>query len=192
VRQQGFDFRAEHQPIALLGDVQRLDADAIARQQQPPADAVPQRKREHAAQVVDAVRPVLLIQVQDGLAVGARAVGVAARFQARPVLGMVIDLSVEDEPQAAILVAHRLIARDEVDDAQPSEPEAQPSVWRDGVTVGIGPAVRDGLGHIAQHACLDRLRLGPEAQDTGNAAHTRNQHSAVSSQTAEPETSSDG
>ena len=69
VAEQRLDLRAEQQRVGQRGEVQRLDADPVARQQQAPAAAVPQGEGEHAAQVVDAVGAVLLVQVQDDLAV---------------------------------------------------------------------------------------------------------------------------
>ena len=78
--------------------VERLDAQAIAREQQPPARRVPDREREHAAQVLDAGVAPLLVGVDDRLGVGARAVAVAGGFELGPDVGVVVDLAVEDDP----------------------------------------------------------------------------------------------
>ena len=43
---------------------------------------------------------------------------------AGPVVGVVVDLAVEDQPDAIVLVGHRLIAGGQVDDAQAAEAEA--------------------------------------------------------------------
>ena len=45
--------------------------------------------------------------------------------------GVVVDFAVEYEPDGAILVRHGLIARGEVDDAQPPEAETNAVVWGD-------------------------------------------------------------
>ena len=69
------DLRREAQRPAVVGIVQRLDAVRIARQQQAALVDIPQREREHAAQVFWHVRAILFICVRDGFGV---AVGVEA------------------------------------------------------------------------------------------------------------------
>ena len=98
--------------------VERLDAEAIAREQQPPPRRVPDREREHAAEALDAVVAPLLVGVDDRFGVGARAVAVAGRFELRPDVGVVVDLAVEDDPDRAVFVRQRLLAGGQIDDAQ--------------------------------------------------------------------------
>ena len=57
--------------------VERLDAQAVAREQKLAAPRIPDREREHAAQVIDAPRSVVLVQVHDGFGVARRAQRVA-------------------------------------------------------------------------------------------------------------------
>ena len=77
------DLRPEQQPAAGYRPVERLDAEAIAREQQPAARGVPDGEGEHAAQVLDAGVAPLLVGVDDRFRVGARAIAVAGRLEHR-------------------------------------------------------------------------------------------------------------
>ena len=93
-----------------LGVVERLDAEAVARQHQTPRVRVPQREREHAAEAVHAAFSPLLVAVDDDLRVGAGPEAMAGRRQLRAHLGEVVDLAVEHDPHGAVFVGQRLIA----------------------------------------------------------------------------------
>ncbi len=91
-----------------------------------------------------------------------RAVAVAARLQPRPQRGVVVDLAVEDDPDRAVLVRHRLVAARHVDDGQPAvgEPHRR--------RPGTGPRRRD-RGGAARPACdaggaLPRRLAGPASR----------------------------
>ena len=64
--------RVSGQPV-----VQRLDAEAVARQDQALSPRVPDRDREHPAEALGEARPVLLVEVRQdfGVALGAEASG---------------------------------------------------------------------------------------------------------------------
>ena len=124
VLEDGLDLRAEHQPAVLLRVVERLDADAVAGEQQPLARGVVQGEAEHAAQVVDHVDPVLLVAVQDHLGIGVAAEPVPPGFEQGPQFLEIVDLAVEHQADGVVLVEHRLAAvLAQVDDRQPAEAE---------------------------------------------------------------------
>ena len=54
--------------------------------------------------MVDAVRAEFLVQVEDDLRIAARTEAVAAGLQPRSMIGVVVDLAVEDQPDGAVLV----------------------------------------------------------------------------------------
>src|SRR5678816_3406002 len=60
-RQERLQLGAEIEPSADLGVVERLDPEAVAGDQELPLLRIPQREGEHAPQLVDAVRPALLV-----------------------------------------------------------------------------------------------------------------------------------
>ena len=52
------------------GEVERLDAEPVAGQHQPPGRVLDDREGEHAEEVVDAVRAPLRVRLEDDLGVG--------------------------------------------------------------------------------------------------------------------------
>src|SRR5439155_22529077 len=75
------DLRAEEQRVAHARPVERLDAEAIADEEQPPLRRVPDREREHAAEAMDALLAPFLVGMDDRLGVAPGAVDVTARFE---------------------------------------------------------------------------------------------------------------
>ena len=106
--QQGFDLGTEQELRRRLPVIQRLLAQAIARQEQRLATRIPNCCGEHAIGLFDALRPGLLIEVQKGFDVAVRAEMVAPLLQAPAQILVVVDLPVADEPERAILVRHGL------------------------------------------------------------------------------------
>ena len=80
-----------------LGVVQRLLAEAVARQQQFVAAPVPDRDREHAVEALDRSGAVAQVGLQDdlGLAMGVESRAVLLEFAAQ--FAEVVDLAVEDQ-----------------------------------------------------------------------------------------------
>ena len=64
-------------------------------------------------------------------------------------LGVVVDLAVLDDDDAAVLARDRLVAALEVDDRQP--PRGQPGLAVDHLAPAVGPAVPQRRAHRAQH-----------------------------------------
>src|SRR5689334_3115567 len=94
----------------------------------------------------------------------------AFRFEDGPMGGVVVDLAVEDQPQSLVLVGHRLIAGEQVDDAQATEAEAD--VGLDVETVGVRPAVAEGVGHRPERRRLHRFRRRAQIDDAADPTHT--------------------
>ena len=115
--QQGLDFRCKGEQPAVVVVVKRLFPEAVAGAKQPARLRVPQREREHAAEPLDAGRPILLVGVQDGLCVAMRRVPVPGPFQLRPQIRMIENLAVIDDLQPAVFVGHRLLPGRQIDDA---------------------------------------------------------------------------
>src|SRR5262245_55957216 len=90
-----------------------------------------------------------------------------ARLEVPTVRGEVVDLAVEDCRHRAVLRRNRLIARLEVDHAQPGDPERDP--LRDVEADRVGPAVPKSRHHAGQD-----VGIGPLTRpdyESGNAAH---------------------
>src|SRR6266851_388870 len=98
MREDGLDFGSKDQPAIVLIIIERLDADAIARQHELFTLAVPQGDGKITFDLVDEIEPALFVEVKNSLAVGARSIRVPPLFQTGSQLLMVIDLAVEDQP----------------------------------------------------------------------------------------------
>ena len=98
--------------------IEWLDAQTVAGDEQLALAFIPNRKREHAAQVLNASRAVLFVEMQDRLRVRVRAIAMTARFEQRAIVCMIIDLAVIDDVQRLVLVRHRLMPARDINDAQ--------------------------------------------------------------------------
>src|SRR5579863_969182 len=172
MREEHFDFRSEDQPLGTEILVERLDAQAIARQEKSLAARVPDGEGEHSAQVLHAVASVLFVEVDDGFGVAMGAVDVAAGLKLRSQFGVVVDFAVEDDPGGSVFVAKWLMAGGEVDDAEAAHAEADRAGGVNAVV--IGTAVRHGVAHAPEDAGIDGgsgLGIAVELQDSSDAAH---------------------
>src|SRR5229473_389575 len=75
--EQCLDFGRKSEQTAVPVIVERLNAQPVARAEEPLPLAIPNDVREHAAKKLDAVRAVLLICVQNGFGVGQRDIPMA-------------------------------------------------------------------------------------------------------------------
>src|SRR5580765_3600103 len=93
------------------------------------------------------------------------------RFERRPKIAVVVDLAVEGEPDAFVLVRHGFTAAGAIDDGQPPMTEGRHAVVEE--AVAVRPAVGDRVGH-PPNGCR---RTGPKArarverEDAGDATH---------------------
>src|SRR5215470_14648090 len=78
---QSLDFRSESKAVSNHPVIERLYAHTIARAEQPFGARVPDCKREHAAQMVNAVLPILFVQMEDGLGIAVGGITMAPLFQ---------------------------------------------------------------------------------------------------------------
>ena len=151
-RQQALDLAAEREAALALGDVEWLHAERVARHQQPARACIPYRHREDAVEPREHVRTLLEVHVQQHLGVRVPAETVALRLELGAQLAVVVDLTVEDQLHAALVVRHRLVPqRREVDDreARVAEPGAGRGVVEfPGV---IRTAMRDRTDACRQH-----------------------------------------
>jgi hypothetical protein len=155
VRQEALHLRGEGEEARAVVVEERLLPRPVAREEEAPPPRVPQREREHPVEGRDSLVPALLVEVQDDLAVAPASEAMAA-LELLAQLTEVVDLAVEDEPERAVLVRHRLPRGfAQVDDREAAVAEGDRGF--DVEPLGIGPAV----GHRARHGrhrirrCLD-------------------------------------
>jgi hypothetical protein len=139
-RAQGFQFGGEPDALADPAVVERLLAQPVARQIEPALLPVPQRKGEHAGQLVERARNAPGAEAREhGLGIGMTAPA-AARLsrcagpalphgrlvEAVPQFVVVVDFAVEDQDPARVGRSHRLVAgRREILDRQSPVSERQ-------------------------------------------------------------------
>src|SRR5690606_5442302 len=124
---------------------QRLLAHVIPGEEQGSVPAVPDGKREHPLEVLDAILPVLEVERQDDLDVRTGLERVAASLVTLPQLGTVVDLAVADELKLPVGAADRLMPAFEVDDAEPALSERNAVL--ENVSLVVRPSVHHGSGH---------------------------------------------
>ena len=166
-RLQRLRRRGEAEAAEVFAVVQRLDAEAVARQEQ--RLAVPDGEREHAVQALDAGFAPFQKRPQDdfGVAVGVK--NMAARDQLDAQFRVVVDGAVEHQRDAAGGVEHRLprVLR-QIDDRQPPVPQPHRPIGV--LALGIGPAPRQLGQHAIHRRRVGRLVVEPEF--TCYAAHS--------------------
>src|SRR5439155_17365743 len=125
---------------------ERLDAEAVAGEEEPAPAGVPERKGEHSVDGGEQALAFFFIEMDDHLGVGAGAKAMAPRLQPRAQGLEAEELAVVREPDRAVLVRHRLAARGaEVEDGEPAVGEAETAVAVEALVVG--PAVGEGARH---------------------------------------------
>jgi hypothetical protein len=126
-----------------LDDVERLDAKAVAAQDEAAARVAPERDGEHAAEPFEAGNIPLEEGVEDGLGVAVRVEAMAEGFELFAELEVVIDLAIEDNDSVAIVRIDGLVAATEIDNFEASRTQAT----SDGLvhTLLVGTAVEEGV-----------------------------------------------
>jgi hypothetical protein len=168
-REQRFDFRPEHKRASGMCVIQRLDAQPIARKQQLLLFLVPDREREHAVQFLHDAVAVFLVLMDDRLGVAPRTILMSLRLEGRTQRRVVVDLAVERNPHAAVLVRHRLLARRaDVDDCQAPMREADRAV--DVQAGAVRTAMTQDIAHPAKAIGVNGLTR-VEVNDSCKTAH---------------------
>src|SRR5215470_6000041 len=168
ISENHLDFRPEQEVVRCKAVIEGLDAQAVASNEQAPAFGVPDGKGKHATQMLNAVFPVFLVEVDYGFGVALRTVRVPASKQLFAQGAMVVDFSVKNYPQCPVFIAERLMAGCEVDDAEPAHPDAHPALRVNAIV--IGAAVGHDVAHTPQDGGVCRSTL-PEFNNSCYSAH---------------------
>ena len=118
-REQRLDLGGQVQRTAVMRVVEGLDAEAITGGEERVVGAVPEGEGELAAQLLQAGRADLFVEMQGDLAVGAGSEAVAPALEVALHTLEVVELAVDDDPHALVFAGDRLIAGRQVDDAEP-------------------------------------------------------------------------
>ena len=178
IGEERLDLGAEEEAVRELRDVQRLDPQPIAGQDEPAPGGVPERDGEHAVERAHEVEALLLVEMNDDFRIRARVEAMTPGFELALQLREVVDLAVVDRPDAAVLVVNRLPAGVDVDHGQ--APHGQADVAVEVNPVVVGTPMDERLAHRGEGVGLDAaMRL--QVDLTGDPAHGsgRRHHRAV-------------
>ncbi len=126
-----FYLRRERDPSVMNAVIERLDADAVANKPEAARLRIPQRNGKHAAKFLQAIDAPFFKGVQDDLGVGVIRFPAAVPqfFELAPDLRVVVNLTVKDDLERAIPVAHRLGGGiGEVNDGKPAMRQSHSAV----------------------------------------------------------------
>ncbi len=166
--EEGLDLGGEIEPRSDPAIMERFDSQAVAGQDEAAAFRVPEDDGEHPVEGVDEIRSPFLVKMNDDFGIGLRGQDMAPGEEILADLGEIIDFPVHHDPDRPVLVGHRLVTGDEVDDAQAAHPQGGLSIDMEALVVG--PAVDQGAGHP-----LEKVRgagvESPAVDESADAAH---------------------
>ena len=151
---------AREGPLAVVPrEEQGLHPEAVSGEEHASRPTVVDREREDPAQAGDHLLAVFFVQVDQHLGVGGATEAVAAVLQLGREVPVVVDLAVEDDVHAGVLVRHRLVARwGEVDQRQAAVDEL--AVLVRPVPIAIGAPMREQSGGPGGPGRVGRQPLG--------------------------------
>ncbi len=164
-REERLDFgcKGERAPVGRV--VERLLTEMVARREQAAAPPVPEREREHAAQMIEQRVSVLLVERKNHLAVAAGPEAMAAPLHVGADFPVVVDLAVRHQPERPARVDERLATAFDVDDGE--APLAEHGACFLLHALAVGTAMHQSCEHAAHAARVD----GGVIDDAGDAAH---------------------
>lgn len=167
VGENSLGLRAEQHAVRQRIIEQRLDAHAVADEEQFLAPDVPQREREYAVEMADDLLTPLEIAAQQDLGVAAGPEPVTFRLERLTEFPEVVDLSAVGDHGEPVR-RHGLVPALNVDDRQPPVAERHVPVQPDSFVVGS--AVGHGPGHGLSRRAVGRQVSG-EVHPSRNSAH---------------------
>ena len=151
----------------MLAVEERLEAEAVAGREENPGLLVPDDEGELSPQLVQALGPGLLVQVQGDFRVGSSAETVPSGLEGAAHPSEVVEFAVRRNAQPSVLAGDGLGAL-RVVDRKTGVTEADPPRWRRPDALAVGPAVRQGGRGAGYCAVGDRTVPRPDRDD---AAH---------------------
>src|SRR5207249_11444963 len=115
---EGLEVRSEPEPGAHLGVEQGFDPQPGASQEEDLSVAVPEREREHAAQMLDASLAVILVQMHQDFGIAFCLKPVPLRDESMTQFLEIVDLSVHHDADRSALVPDRLASPSHINDPQ--------------------------------------------------------------------------
>jgi hypothetical protein len=147
---------------------QRLLAHSVAGEQQTPLAGVPNGDGEHAPELREAVLVGVLVEMSNYFGIGMSGKGVATLQEQLAKFRIVVNFSIQQDPNGSVLVGKRLVPASYVNDAQPAVAKTDVGGHIDpGV---VRTAVSQRVIHALDQVAGDRVRAA-NINDAANAAH---------------------
>ena len=155
--QKGFNFRGKNKTSSNPGIIERLLAGPVPGTEQAPLCLVPEGKRKHPTQPLQATFTPTAISFNQDFGVGPRVEPCASRYQFIPQLLEIVDLAVEGDHKTAVAGDERLVGfRGEVEYGQAPMSQAHPSVIGEPETGVVRPPVRQAVSHLSNDFRFNR------------------------------------
>ena len=164
--EDGLELGAEIEVAAAAAKVERLDAHAVAGEQQAFLGGLPEGQREHAAEALEAGGVPLQQAAEDHFGVATGVETMAQRFKLPAQLGVIVDFAVEDQHGGAIVGGHGLLSAGEIDNLQADGAEGD--IGRVIDVLLVGAAMNQGHGGAADAFGIDGAR---EVCESSYATH---------------------
>ena len=173
-RTKGLQLRGEENTLRRCRVVERLDAEAIARQGQRPRLAVPQREGKHADRAFDrGFDAPKRAGFQQHLGIGVAAHGMAGRLQLAADVAVIVDFTIEGDDKSPIGRMHRLRAAGaEIDDGKPPLAQRHAAFGLDPDFAGVRPAMPHRLDHGISRWSARRQPTSPRANPPSRQCRT--------------------
>lgn len=147
--------------------VKRLNPQPVARYKEVLTAGVPDGEGKHALEMLHAVRPVFFVKMNDRFRVALSAVLMTERSQLLAQDGMVVDFTIENDPDSTVFVAKGLVSGREIHDAE--APHADPDGTSSVDSLVVRSAMDHGSAHLPENSGLNPR--APELHDPRDATH---------------------
>ena len=163
VGKQGLYFGGEDHPLGRSMDIERLDPELVAGDEQAARVPVVPGKSEHPAHAPEGIDSPLVYCREDDFGIAGGAKSATQRFQQRAQIAVVENCAVEDHHPAPVLAEQRLVrAGVEIVDAQAPSAERQRPL--DELSAGVGASMDQGGEPPLQPAGQPGLSFGAGRQ----------------------------
>ena len=150
--QETLDLRAEHQGAFHPGIIQRFDAKEVTGAEELLLFLVPDDEGKHAPQLVQQLFAVFFIAVEEHFRVGGGLEHMTCLQKVLFDFPIIVDLPVEGEDFATVLVQNGLASAFQVDNGKPPKPQGDGTVHI--IIRVVRATVTDGVRHRAEHTCI--------------------------------------
>ena len=171
------DAGGETERLAVVGVIERLDAERVAGQEQRALGVVPDREGEHAAQPASHRRAFAVIELKDDFGVGLGREARAFLDQLGAERFVIVDLAVEGDPQRHVGAG---LGREghglggfgaKINNGEAAMTKPDPPVVGDPQAGPVGTAFRHGVADPLELGRIDRTGSRPVGEDRRDPAH---------------------